>query len=67
VLRFTELAREINPVVASVAAVLLIIVGVLVIVFPGLLAWIMGIALVLGGVAVLASVFVPNQPSNSDF
>jgi hypothetical protein len=48
-------------VVATVAAVLLIIVGVLVIVYPGLLAWLAGIGLVLGGVAVLVSVFMPGD------
>ena len=41
-----ELTRA-NPVVATVAAVLLMIVGILVIIYPGLLAWIAGIGLVL--------------------
>ena len=58
-LRFSELTRAIGPVVATVAAVLLIILGILVIAYPGLLAWIAGIGLVLAGVAVLASVFMP--------
>jgi hypothetical protein len=34
-----------SPVVATVAAVLLLIVGILIIVYPGLLAWIAGIGL----------------------
>jgi len=46
-------------VVATVAAVLLIILGILVIVYPGLVAWIAGVGLVLAGVAVLASVLIP--------
>jgi len=46
-------------VLATVAAVLLIILGILVIVYPGLVAWIAGIGLVLTGVAVLAAIFVP--------
>jgi hypothetical protein len=48
-------------VVATVAAVLLIIVGVLVIVYPGLLAWLAGIGLVLCGVAILVWVFMPSD------
>jgi hypothetical protein len=46
---------------ATVLAALLIIVGVLVIVYPGLVAWIAGIGLALAGVAVLASVFLPSD------
>jgi uncharacterized membrane protein HdeD (DUF308 family) len=61
VLRFTELVRGTSPVVATVAAVLLIIVGLLVIVYPGLLAWLAGIGLVLGGVATLVSAFGPSD------
>ena len=60
-LRLTELLRGTSPVVATVAAVLLIIVGVLVIVYPGLLPWLAGISLVLGGVAVLVSVYMPGD------
>jgi hypothetical protein len=61
VLRLTELTRATNPVVATVAAMLLIIVGILVIVYPALVAWIAGIGLVLAGVAVLVSVFMPDD------
>jgi hypothetical protein len=50
-----------SPVVATVAAVLLLIIGVLVIVYPGLLAWIAGIGLVLAGIAILASLFIPRD------
>ena len=59
--RLTELSRATNPVVATVAAVLLIIVGILVIVYPALVAWIAGIGLVLVGVAVLVAVFMPGD------
>lgn len=52
----TEITHATGPVVATVAAVLLIILGILVIVYPGLIAWIAGIGLVLAGVAVFASV-----------
>jgi hypothetical protein len=65
VLNFIELTRG-SPLVATVAAALLVIVGVLVIVFPWLLAWIAGIGFVLAGVAVLASIFIPNDRVGSD-
>ncbi len=58
-LRLSELTHATSPVVATVVAVLLIILGVLVILYPGLVAWIAGIGLVLAGVAVLASVLLP--------
>jgi UPF0716 family protein affecting phage T7 exclusion len=58
--RFTELIRATSPVAAIVTAVLLIILGILVIVYPGLLAWMVGIGLVLAGVAVLASILMPD-------
>lgn len=60
-MRLTEIARATGPVVATVAAVLLIILGILVIVYPELIAWIAGIGLVLAGVAVLASVLKPGD------
>jgi UPF0716 family protein affecting phage T7 exclusion len=65
VLRLTELTRASSPVVATVAAVMLIILGILVIVYPGLVAWIAGIGLVLAGVAVLASVLMPGDRAGS--
>jgi hypothetical protein len=39
-----------------VAGVLLIILGILVVVYPGLLGWLVGLGLVLTGVAVLAAI-----------
>jgi hypothetical protein len=60
VLSLIDLARA-SPLVATVAAALLIIVGGLVIVYPWLLAWIAGIGLVLAGIAVLAAVFIPSD------
>jgi hypothetical protein len=61
VLSFIDRVRA-SPLVATVVAALLIIVGVLVIANPWLLAWIAGIGFVLGGIAVLAAVFIPNRP-----
>jgi hypothetical protein len=52
-----------SPVVATVAAVALVIIGILVIVYPGLIAWIAGICLVLAGIAILASLFMPSDRS----
>jgi hypothetical protein len=64
VLELIERARA-SPVIATVFAGLLMILGILVIVYPGLIAWIAGIALVLGGIAILASLFMPRDRSNS--
>ena len=63
-LSFIDLVRA-SPLVATVAAALLIIVGVLVIANPWLLAWIAGIGFVLGGIAVLAAVFIPSDRISS--
>ena len=52
-----------SPVVATVAAVALVIIGILVIVYPGLIAWIAGIGLVLAGIAILAALFMPSDRS----
>jgi hypothetical protein len=65
VLRLTEFTRGAGPVVATVAAVLMIIVGILVILNPALVAWLAGIGLVLAGVAVLASIFIPSDRIDS--
>lgn len=54
-----------SPVIATVAAVLLVILGILVIIFPALVAWIAGIGLVLGGVAILAYVYAASDRVNS--
>jgi hypothetical protein len=64
VLDLFERARA-SPVVATVVAVLLVILGILVIVYPGLLAWFAGIAFVLGGIAILAALFMPRDRISS--
>jgi hypothetical protein len=53
--RLAQLAAGLGPVTATVAAALLIILGVLVVVYPGLLGWLVGIGLALAGVALLAT------------
>lgn len=62
--RLIELTRA-SPVVATVAAVLLVIIGILIIIYPGLVAWIAGIGLVLVGIALLASVVIPSDRISS--
>jgi hypothetical protein len=52
-----RMIERLGPVLTVVAAALCIILGVLIIVYPVLLAWAGGISLVLVAVALLASVF----------
>jgi multisubunit Na+/H+ antiporter MnhC subunit len=54
--RLSELVRS-NPVLSSVGAGLLIILGILMILCPRLVAWVAGIGLILAGIAVLATVY----------
>jgi hypothetical protein len=49
------------PVVSTVAATLLVILGILIIIYPELIGWIVGIGLILTGIAVLAYLFVPSD------
>jgi hypothetical protein len=60
VLQVVERARAF-PVVSTVAAVLLVILGILIIIYPELIAWMVGIGLILAGIALLAYVFVPSD------
>jgi hypothetical protein len=54
--KLSELVRS-NPVLSSVGAGLLIILGILMIIYPLLVAWGVGIGLILAGIAVLATVY----------
>lgn len=51
-----DLIRGTRPVVSTVVAALLIILGILVVVYPALLYWVVGISLVLAGIAMLAAI-----------
>lgn len=51
----SRLVEQIGPVLATVVGVLLIILGILVIEHPQLLVWVIGIGIILTGVAILAS------------
>lgn len=55
---FFDFIARTNPVLLTVAGVFLGIVGVLVIVFPQILAWTLGIGIILLGVALFTSVFL---------
>jgi hypothetical protein len=55
--RLSDLVRS-NPVLSSVGAGLLIILGILMIIYPRLVAWVAGIGLILAGIAVLATVYL---------
>jgi uncharacterized membrane protein HdeD (DUF308 family) len=52
-----DIVQGVSPIVVVVVAALAIILGILVIIYPALLPWLVGIGLVLVGVALLASVF----------
>ena len=55
----SAITQRLGHVASIVLSALLIIFGWLVIVNPALLGWIVGLALILVGVAVLAGVFAP--------
>jgi hypothetical protein len=55
--RLLDLLQGAHPVLAIVIGALLMILGVLVVLYPPLLAWSVGIGLFLAGVALLAFVF----------
>ncbi len=53
--RFADLTERLGPVLSAVAAAFLILLGLLVIAYPAVLRWLVGGALLLAGVAVVAS------------
>ncbi len=55
------MTQNLGHVVSIVLAALLIIIGWLVIVNPALLAWFVGLVLILVGVAILAGVLTPRD------
>lgn len=57
----SAMTQGLGPVVSIVLAAFLIILGWLVIVNPALLGWIIGLVLILVGVAILAGVFTPRD------
>lgn len=57
----SAMTQGLGHVVSIVLAALLVILGWLVIVNPALLGWIVGLVLILVGVAILAGVFTPRD------
>ncbi|MBA3966361.1 MAG: hypothetical protein H0X47_11410 [Nitrospirales bacterium] len=57
----SAMTQNLGHVVSIVLAALLIIIGWLVIVNPALLGWIVGLVLILVGVAILAGVLTPRD------
>jgi hypothetical protein len=52
------MVQRLGPVVTAVGSVFLVILGLLVINYPDLLTWVVGIALILLGVGCLASLLL---------
>jgi hypothetical protein len=48
----------VSPVLPPVVAALLVIIGIVIIVYPPVLVWIVGIAFILAGIAALAGTFM---------
>ena len=62
---FLDVTRRLGPVGATMVAALLIVVGLLIVVYPGLLAWVIGIGLGLAGVGLLATAYVAVRPPSA--
>jgi uncharacterized membrane protein HdeD (DUF308 family) len=58
---FQDLMYRLGPVGSIVLAVLMVILGVLVIIQPLLLPWLVGIALILGGTAFIVGILAPGR------
>lgn len=56
-----EITQWLGPVSSVVLSILLVILGILVIAQPLVLPWLVGIALMLAGVAMLVGIFVPRR------
>jgi len=52
--KLAQVVSAIGPMLSAVAAALLILLGIAVIVYPLLIGWIVGIILILSGVALFA-------------
>jgi hypothetical protein len=59
--QLTDIFRGTHPVLSSVVAALLIILGILIVVYPTILYWVVGIGLALTGIAIFAAVFATTQ------
>jgi hypothetical protein len=52
--KLTQIVSAIGPVPSIILAALLVILGIVIVVYPVLLAWLVGIALVLTGIGLFA-------------
>ncbi len=53
--KLTHIVSAIGPIVSIVLAALLVILGMLIIVYPPVIGWIIGITFILSGVALFAT------------
>lgn len=61
--QLAALTHNFGPIISTVFAAILIIFGLLVIGNPALLGWIVGLLLILAGIAVLAGIFTSGKQS----
>ncbi len=54
-INLSQVLRGASPVISAVVAALLFILGILIIIYPILLTWVVGIGLILAGIALLTS------------
>lgn len=52
-----DITQGANPVISIMLAALLVILGLLVILYPTVLQWVVGVGLILAGVGLVASIF----------
>ncbi len=57
----SEVLQRASPVVSAVVAALLFILGILIITYPVLLTWVVGIGLILAGIALLTFAFTSGR------
>jgi uncharacterized membrane protein HdeD (DUF308 family) len=62
-INLSEVLRQASPVVSAVVAALLFILGILIITYPVLLTWVVGIGLILAGIALLTFAFTSGRRS----
>jgi hypothetical protein len=62
--KLNQLGQPAGAVIVTMLAALLVSLGILVIVHPALIAWIVGIGLMLAGVGLLAAMFAPGATSS---
>ena len=59
-----DISRGLGPVYAIVVAAALVILGILILIFHVLVAWVVGILIILGGVWLITSLFLGSGGSS---